>query len=341
MRPPRQARDFVTATRQDPNRIEIDASKYHAAIVTEGYVSGIAAGSFLDKATKSRDLGFGLDIVDFLLEPAHPSAPIPKDQYTFGPAEKNHGNIAKRYVEGPQICTQAKKLSPTIHVGPDFVAITQRYTWNVAYAPRERAGSIWEQTLIFPANERFILASDRVTVANASPELALRIDLPGHVKHQEGSGFEHIYLSYNDPTILPSTEFVGDFPPDARFLYSRGKSPRPERFIRAYQVDLGPGKGEGPWLAGMTLNPDDVYQAWCHQRGYVCLIEEIGGRSVKPGDVFGAAYVIGWFDDIAAMNSTYDRFKGLSGFVLDGPSQKPTGFHGLKGSELTPAKTQG
>ena len=47
----------------------------------------------------------------------------------------------------------------------------------------------------------------------------------------------------------------------------------------------------------MTLNPDDVYQAWCHQRGYVCMIEELGGRPTRPGDTFGACYLIGWFDD--------------------------------------------
>src|SRR5438874_2784089 len=35
---------------------------------------------------------------------------------------------------------------------------------------------------------------------------------------------------------------------------------------------------DGPWLAGMTLDPGVVSEAWCHQRGYVCLIEEFGGR---------------------------------------------------------------
>ena len=33
----------------------------------------------------------------------------------------------------------------------------------------------------------------------------------------------------------------------------------------------------------MTLNPADVMEAWCHERGYVCLIEEIGGRPIKAG----------------------------------------------------------
>jgi hypothetical protein len=70
----------------------------------------------------------------------------------------------------------------------------------------------------------------------------------------------------------------------------------PKRVIRGYHLrDPKTGK-EGPWLFGMTLDPAAVYEAWCHQRGYVCMIEEIGGRPVKPGEVFGAAFVVGYFD---------------------------------------------
>lgn len=330
MRPPIGQAPRIAAERRG-DRIAIDAPKYRAAIATRGYVSGVAAGSFLDKKTGARDLGFGLDIVDFLLEPADPKAPIPKGQYDFGPENKVHGKIPKRYVEGPQICTQAKRLEPTIGHGPGFVVVRQSYTWTDAYAPREKAGSVWEQTLIFPERERYFLSSDRVTVANASPALTLRIDLPGHIKHEGGKGFEHVYLSYQENAFLPSTEFATEFPPDTRFLYTRGVTRRPERMIRAYQVDLGPEKGDGPWLAGMTLNPDDVSQAWCHQRGYVCLIEEIGGRPVKPGDTFGAAYVMGWFDDVEAMNAAYDRYRGASAWEIEGPADAPTGFRAVKG----------
>lgn len=321
--------------RETPGRIEIDAEHYRAAIASEGYVSGVAAGSFLDKKTGARDLGFGLDIADFLLEPAPPGVEVPEGQYDFGPTNQVHGNLAKRYVEGPQICTQAKRLTPVVSKGKDFVAVRQSYRWHVSYPPHDRAGSVWEQALIFPRGERFFLASDRVTTVAESPALFLRVDLPGHIKHQEGMGFDHVYLSYNDPPILPSTEFVADFPPDEHFLYRKGVTPIPERFLRAYQVDRE--GGEGPWLAGMTLNPDDVYQAWCHQRGYVCLIQELGGLPTKPGDTFGACYLIGWFDDVEAMHIAYDRFKGWSGLALEGPPDAPTGYRGLKRDELTPA----
>jgi len=72
----------------------------------------------------------------------------------------------------------------------------------------------------------------------------------------------------------------------------------------------------GPWLAGITLDPSLVYEAWCHQRGYVCLIEEIGGRPIKPGDSFGAVFIVGYFDSIAEMEKVYDRYAGSSGLEL-------------------------
>ena len=325
---------FVKFSHAPGGRVAIETDRYKAAVATEGYVSGVAAGSFVDKATGARDLGFGLSIVDFLLEPAPPGEPVPKGQYDFN--NPVHGRIATRYVEGPQSCTQAKTLPARVALGDGFAAVRQSYRWHVPYPPHEKAGSVWEQTLIFPQGERFFLSADRVTTVSASPELFFRVDMPGHIKHRGGSGFEHVYLSYHDPAVIPSTEFAHDFPPDAKYLYRRGIDPMPDRFIRAYQVRDDPGKGEGPWLAGMTLNPSDVYQAWCHQRGYVCLIEELGGRPTRPGDTFGACYLIGWFDDPDEMAHAYDRFRGFSGLALEGPADKPTGFRGLKSDELTP-----
>jgi hypothetical protein len=86
--------------------------------------------------------------------------------------------------------------------------------------------------------------------------------------------------------------------------------------IRAYQVKQD-GK-PGPWLAGMTLDPAEASEAWCHQRGYVCFIEEINRTHVKAGESFGAAYVVGWFDDVAEMEKVYDRYKGKRAIVIDG-----------------------
>jgi hypothetical protein len=312
--------------------IRIETDQYTASIATEGYVSGVTAGTFRDKRTGATDLGFGLSIVDFLLEPVPATEPVPPGQYEFG--NLVHGKIPKRYVEGPQICTQAKSLPARVAIGNGFAAVRLRYRWNLGYQPRNKAGSVWEQTLIFPQGERFFLSADRVTTVSESSELFFRIDMPGHIKNRKGSGFEHVYLSYQDPSIIPSTEFLQDFAPDARFLYRRGVDPLPARFIRGYQV--APIKGEaGPWLAGMTLNPSDVYQAWCHQRGYICMIEEIGGRATRPGTTFGACYLVGWFDDPDEMARSYDLYRGVSGLALDGPEDKPTGYRGLQADELS------
>ena len=114
------------------SRIKVETGRYRASIATAGYVTGVAAGSFVDTKTGACDLGFGLSIVDFLLEPADPKRAIPAGQYTFGPGDKIHGNISKRYVEGPQICTQAKRLTPRVYRGdrlrgdPDPVSLERR-----------------------------------------------------------------------------------------------------------------------------------------------------------------------------------------------------------------------
>jgi hypothetical protein len=182
---------------------------------------------------------------------------------------------------------------------------------------------------VFPHGERFFLAADHIRCANDSDGLIFRLDMPGHIRRDAGGGFDHVHLSYHDPAILPSTEFGVDFPPDGRFLYRRDPARVPGRFIRGYQVQAG------PWLAGMTLEPADVHEAWCHARGYVCMIEEIGGRPVAAGDVLGACHLIGWFDDLAAMERAFDAHRGWSGLALEGPPGRPTGFRGLRRDELT------
>jgi len=281
--------------------LRIETNQLAATIRTKGYVSGIAGGSFLDRRTGARDLGFGLDIVDFLLEPGPDKPDMPEEmRYPWG--DKVHGNIPKRYVELPQICTQAGRIEWKVVGGGGIIGVKEWFRYTKA-APGYIRGSLWEQWLIFLEGRRYILASDKVTSANDVESLILRIDMPGHIKHSDGDSFEAIYLSYQG--VIPSQEFSEDFAPDERFLYRRGDK-LPERFIRAYKI-----RG-GPWLAGMTLNPQIVYEAWCHQRGYVCMIQEIGGMRIERGESFSAAYIIGFFDSIEEMESVYDEFKWSS-----------------------------
>jgi hypothetical protein len=204
-------------------------------------------------------------------------------------------------------------LQPRLLRGKDFVAVTTAHRFTTA-APGKKTGSLWQQTLVFPQGQRYFLSCDKITSANDSDGLFLRLDMPGHIRHHNGDTFSAVYLSYHG--TIPSAAFPKDFAPDEKFLYQRGKNPLPRRFIRAYQLrDPSSGKA-GPWLAGMTLQPEVVSEAWCHQRGYVCLIEEIGGRPVQAGGTFSAAFVVGYFDSIAEMNTVFDRYAGHTGLEV-------------------------
>ncbi len=236
--------------------------------------------------------------MDFLLGPGWRD-----DGYARDP--KVHGNLPHHYVEGPQICTQAQKLTPEVIRGKDFVAVRLKFRFTEP-AKGFKAGSLWQQTLVFPANTRYVLCSEQITSVNDVDNLLYRIDMPGHIRHKSADNFTQVYLSYHG--TIAAKEFAVDFAPDAKFLYQRKAGKIPERFIRAYQLKQD-GK-PGPWLAGMTLDPAEPVEAWCHQRGYVCMIEELHGKAVKAGETFGAAYIVGYFDDIAAMERVYDRYKG-------------------------------
>jgi hypothetical protein len=300
----------MPAVRVEGSTIAIETDLLSACIQTEGYVSGVAAGTLRDKRTGAVDLGFGLDIVDFLLEPLADEPGETETPYHSG--DLYHGHLVKRYVELPQICTQARKLEYRVHELGDSIVVEQWHRWSGATYGRQ-PGSLWEQTLVFRDGLRYFLAADRVTSVNDVASLALRLDMPGHLKHNAGDSFERILLSYHGE--IPAGEFVEDFPPDARFLYQRREDHVPEYMIRAYQVRLA--NGPGPWLAGITLDPGLVSEAWCHQRGYVCFIEEVGGRPVARDEQFGAAYAVGWFDDIAQMQQTADAYRGVAGIRLD------------------------
>ena len=287
-------------------RIEIDAGSLRAAIRTRGYVSGIAGNSFLDKKTGVVDPGFGLLIMDFLLAPGWR-----KDGYEREKAL--HGDLAKHLVEGPQICTGARQLEHEIISGPEHLAVRQWFTYNEP-GDGYRGGSRWVQTLLFLPGVRYILACEAIENVNGLDCMSYRMDIPGHIKHDAGNTFHRIYLSFHG--MIDAVDFLRNFPPDGRFHYLRDDGAVPERFIRAIQL-REPGGQPGPWLAGMTLDPATPSEAWCHQRGYVCMIQENHGRPVTKGETIGAAYVLGYFDSIGEMEDIYDRFRGASQLRVD------------------------
>jgi hypothetical protein len=118
---------------------------------------------------------------------------------------------------------------------------------------------------------------------------------------------------------VPASEFFTPFPPDLKYGYRRDTHRVPERFIRAYRLRNPQTGKNGPWLAGLTLDPDVVYEAWCSQRpgDIIVMILEMHGRAVKKGQSFSAAHIVGYFDSIDEMNALYDRHKGNRGLVAD------------------------
>ena len=304
-------------------QIALTTPQLHAAIRKQGYVSGVAAGSLLDRKTGFRDVGYGLDIVDWIMEPG--SDQSYRDQldkeliYRFN--TPYHGKTQKRSLEGPQICTQAKRLAPQVVRGSDFVAFVSSYQYRTA-APGKQIGSRWTQTIVFPHGKRYFISSDRIDARNSSPAMFLRIDMPGHIRHDRGDTFSEIYLSYHapgngQPATIAAREFFTNFAPDRRFNYRRDQVDQPPlRFIRAYRLRDPKTGAQGPWLAGMTLDPAVVHEAWCHQRGYVCMIEEFGGRPIRAGESFSAAFIVGYFDSIEEMHRVYDQHRGYTGLTV-------------------------
>ena len=142
------------------NQIRITGAHLDAAIHKRGYVSGVAAGSLVDKKTGFHDAGFGLDIVDWLMEPGSDEQyrdQLPRDLvYDFN--NLTHGKLPKRSIEGPQICTRAGQLMPDVVRGKDFVAVKTSFRYYLA-APGKATGSEWQQTsysrragvILFPA----------------------------------------------------------------------------------------------------------------------------------------------------------------------------------------------
>jgi hypothetical protein len=292
----------MASIRQEGSHLQIQTTHYQAAFQSEGYVRGVAEGSFVDRQTGAQDPGFGLLIADFLLAPGpdHPGTP-PECRYGYG--NLSHGQIAKRFVALPQICTQAGRLDFQVTQGAGFVAVRQWRQWDVACPPYP-PGARWEQHLLFPDGVRWFLGWDRFMCPFDAPCVMMRMDMPGHLRHSASDSFQQIYLSYVG--AIPAQEFANDFPPDERLLYRRSEGHLPNRFIRAMQL------ANGTWLAVMALDPASVYEACFHQRGYVCFIEEFGGRPVRAGEWVGAVHLVGYFDSIPEMSQAFDAHRGAT-----------------------------
>jgi len=322
---------------EDDRAIKVETDMLEAVIPKNNpkhWMTGIEKGSFLDKKTGFREVGDGLMVIDWLMEPGS-DAEWSKDVFTADgngvgrytwyenetdPARREYCLMAhgsshrKRMIEGPQLCHRMKPVQPEIIHGQDFVAVKTTYKFEYA-APGRTPGSQWTQLIVFPVGVRYFVLMDKVDSVNSSPEMFLRNDTPGCVRHEKGDTFSEIYLSYlSGPKgiRIPSTEFFTPFPPDLKFGYRRDTHQLPDTFIRAYHLRNKETGAAGPWLAGLTLDPSVVYEAWCSQRpgGIIVMIEEINGRPVNAGESFSAAHIVGYFDDINQMHELYEQNKG-------------------------------
>lgn len=329
---------------EDDRAIKIETDQLEAVIPKrepKQWMTGIEKGSFLDKTTGFREAGDGLMVVDWLMEAGsdaeYQDQVISIDgkgvgRYTWyenetDPSKREYALMAhgsshrKRMVEGPQLCPWMKPVQPEVIRGKDFVAVKTTYKYEYA-APGRKPGSQWTQLIVFPKGERYFVSMDRIDSVNDSDEMFLRNDTPGCVRHQQGDTFSEIYLSYLDGSggvRIPSSEFFTPFPPDLKFGYRRDTHKLPEHFIRAYHLrDKQTGK-DGPWLAGLTLEPSVVYEAWCSQRpgDIIVMIEEFHGKPTKAGESFSAAFIVGYFDTIEEMHEVYERYKGHTKLAVD------------------------
>lgn len=330
----------VRAT-ENERAIKIETDKFEAVIPKKDpkhWMTGIEKGSFLDKKTGFREIGDGLLVVDWIMESGSDRGyrhkfpkPRPNDTigwqnmvYYYGDDKhshvKVHGNQPKRKMEGPQLCHRMEPVQPEIIRGEDFVAVKTTYRYPIA-APGYKAGSLWTQLMVFPQGKRYFFSMDRIDSVNDSEEMFLRNDVPGCVIHNKGDTFTEIYLSYLAPPDglrIPSSEFFEDFPPERKFIYRRDTHKLPDSFIRAYHLrDPSTGK-QGPWLAGITLEPNVVHEAWCPQVGkHIIFILEQPGRPIKAGESFSAVYVVGYFDTIEQMHEVAKQYKGYTTLTAD------------------------
>ena len=343
---PAKEADWARVT-EDENRLKIETDKLEAVIPKQNpkqWMTGIEKGSFLDKTTGFREIGDGLMVIDWLMEAGSDAEWDSKvftpdgngvSRYRWyenekDPAQREYALMAhgsshrKRTVEGPQLCHRMKPVQPEVIRGADFVAVKTTYKYEYA-APGRKAGSRWTQLIVFPKGERYFVLMDKIDSVNDSDEMFLRNDTPGCVRHEKGDTFSEMYLSYlSGPkgVRIPAKEFFEPFPPDLKYGYRRDLNKTPEHFIRAYHLkDKKTGK-DGPWLAGLTLEPSVVYEAWCSQRpgGIIVMIEEIHGKKVKAGESFSAAHIVGYFDAIEDMHKVYERNKGHTALAWTSPA---------------------
>ena len=277
-------------------RVETDRIRWHRHARATSAASRPARSSTTRPG--ARDLGFGLSIMDFLLEPAARPTPIPDGQYRLrrpgprrpaqalrrGPANLHAGEGAAAEVIHGEASSRSDCVAGFTSPSRD------RATRPARPGSRRSSSSRACATSSPPSGSPASTTSTTCSTASTCPATS---------STRTATRFEQVYLSYLDKPI-PAAAFKDDFAPDEKYLYQRERRKRPAADDPRLSGEAG--RQAGAVAGGHDARPGgDVSEAWCHQRGYVCFIQELHGRPVKAGETFGAAYLVGWFDDIAAM----------------------------------------
>ena len=140
---------------EDERVIKVETDKLEAVIPKnhpKHWMTGIEKGSFLDKATGFREIGDGLMVVDWLMEPGSDEAWSKEllapdgngiGRYSWHTNETDPARIEytryshgtshrKRMIEGPQLCHRMKPVRPEVIRGKDFVAVKTTYKFEYA-----------------------------------------------------------------------------------------------------------------------------------------------------------------------------------------------------------------
>ena len=158
--------------REDVNQIQIETPHLQAAIRKNGYVSGVAAGSLLDKKTGFRDVGFGLDIADWIMEEpfvmSDEFVSIDREQSTYRPGEKATIRVRVKDSDGKPLIDKEKKVEAVISRDGKEVA-------NVLLQSDGKSGGLF-------LGETPVLESGEHEMSVRVPELYKNNELKNHVK---------------------------------------------------------------------------------------------------------------------------------------------------------------
>ena len=138
--------------REVKDGLELETDQLVARVNSKGYVERDRRGHLSGQEDRGEETSAS-DCTSWT------SCSPPAGETTVFAGPKVHGNLPKHYVEGPQICTQAKELQPG--GGPrerDCVAVQTQVHVQPAGEGVQGRPPTWEQTLVFQPGRLYVLS---------------------------------------------------------------------------------------------------------------------------------------------------------------------------------------